>query len=141
MLAFALICAILTVSHCNGVIVYGTTVGPGFSRDEGKGAYDVCGIPTIFFIITLAGSIDCPTTHPYACGGGTKCTNSLYKPQSGSDPDCDGGVVDLYRVVEHDFELDVLNLLKEKHSLLKLAKYQSRVLNLFEHTLQHLLSK
>ena len=46
MLAFALICAILTVSHCNGVIVYGTTVGPGFSRDEGKGAYDVYGMPS-----------------------------------------------------------------------------------------------
>ena len=46
MLAFALNCAILTVSNCNGVIVYGTTVGPGFSRDEGKSAYDVCGIPT-----------------------------------------------------------------------------------------------
>ena len=68
----------------------------------------------LHIVITLAGSIDCPTTHPYACGGGAKCTNSLYKPQSGSDPDCDGGVVDLYRVVEHDFELNVLNLPKDK---------------------------
>ena len=47
-------------------------------------------------------------------------------------------MVDLYRVVELDFELDVLNLPK---GLLKLAKYQSRVLNLLEQPIQHLLSK
>ena len=54
-------------------------------------------------MLAFSGSIYCPDSHPYACGGGTKCTNSLIKPHDGSDPDCDGGVVDLYRVVEQDY--------------------------------------
>ena len=77
-LVVALICA---VSKCNGVIVHGNTVAPGFSRGEGLS------------------TISCPSSNPYACGGGTKCTSSFFKPQDNSDPDCDGGAVDLYRVV------------------------------------------
>ena len=45
----------------------------------------------------LSGSIECPASHPFACGGGEKCTNSPYKPRDSADPDCDGGVTDLYR--------------------------------------------
>ena len=52
---------------------------------------------SLFCMCTLSGSIDCPDSHPFACGIGTKCTNSPYKPRDSVDPDCDGGVTDLYR--------------------------------------------
>ena len=32
----------------------------------------------------------CPVSHPFPCQGGRKCSNSAWKPASGSEADCDG---------------------------------------------------
>ena len=92
---------ILHTAQCSIANNYGTTETPGFSRVEGKSVTFLgCLFQSVCLFCmrpALSGSIDCPDSHPFACGGGTKCTNSPYKPRNSTDPNCDGGVTDLYR--------------------------------------------
>ena len=36
----------------------------------------------------------CPSSNPYPCAKGARCSRSPFKPLSGPDPDCDGGRLD-----------------------------------------------
>ena len=97
-LRISLAATILQTAQCSIANAYGTTVTPGFSRVEGKSViFLFIAKPLPLLHASLSGSIDCPASHPFACGGGAKCTNSPYKPRDSADPDCDGGVTDLYR--------------------------------------------
>ena len=74
-----------------GIITFGTTVPPGFKRQEGRREYKFAiveefisqGIVARFVYVVSA---HCPGSHPYPCGGtGQHCSADYVKPNNTSN--------------------------------------------------------
>ena len=79
-----------SAAHRSGVVVEGTTRGPGFTREEGKRK----GLLKIIFFIFFKKnfyvvSTTCPSSHPHPYQGGRRCCSSPWKFVGGGEG-CDG---------------------------------------------------
>ena len=81
----------------NGVIVTGTTTPPGLNRPEGIGKIKDILCPEMHLknlkeYIPKA-TLQCPASHPLACGKGTRCTAELFDV-------CNNELNDIYSEVQ-----------------------------------------
>lgn len=69
-----------------GVTVFGTTVATNFNRLEGRGKIRLDTHNGRHIMTTkikpISASISCPSSHPFACERGEKCTNDMFKPSN-----------------------------------------------------------
>ena len=64
-----------------GVVVTGTTIGPGFVRREAESGTNYDGLfwPADSAAFSAA-MTQCPVEHPFPCQNGTKCSEGYIKP-------------------------------------------------------------
>ena len=77
-----------------GVTVFGTTEAPNFKRPEGRRKFRFDTHPyerECDFLSTVqlfSATISCPSSHPFACERGEKCTSDMFKPNNAQPGRC-----------------------------------------------------
>ena len=87
-------------------------------------------------------AVSCPEEYPYSCGSGKLCSPTLHKPINLSLPDCDGGIVHMYRLlVKIDFVItkQLTSVIKVYVKLLMLHTFAAPVVHLGQFNAERIL--